>query len=667
MTLTFVPPPIADQRVVERVLTIAQLRHSPHNCRREPPTAEDTAPLEALILVQGLRVPLEVHAMRGNPPGPRQRYGVFAGRRRYYSIKRLIERGQLPADLSIDCREYVGYADADLVELSISENFRKNLTDPELYGSIARAHKLGHDVDQIARNLGDLDAQLVARWVRLGELAPEVFEALTTGEIDVPRARAYAATPDRKLQALTFALLRRPGLIHPVPADIRKAMKIGDRELERQLLFVGPDEYRGAGGRYTLDLFADDAEQRGRVEDEGLLRELVQQKLEGVRSQAREAVGNPALRFIAEPPRNGIGSADGMLQHWPKQAEGEPLRLPDGVVAHILLCDDGSPEITYWWPSASAKHGAARNGPATRSRTATDIFSRPAEGAALSTSEMSGGGEARRVANATLRDEAGLTADLIEILRSQRRLILRAALVDVARGDRIDGGPGDNFLIFAQLRMLLGHDRIITTGAAHFHGNSGDPPLTAAHLQAMPADRIWRDAIVELQQQPFMDGDDVGAGFLAYRSAGQETKALANAVVAGAALERSLDADGYRIAAQDALATELGLTNDAILRRYWAPTAELLAKLPKDQRAAIAQPFVEAATFAPWPRLKDAQLTENVLQVVTGAHPATRAAQRDAAASWLHPQLRFHPIDGPATRYLENKPAAAVRVLEAAE
>lgn len=662
MTITFVPPPVDAKRIIDRDLAIGQLCLSEHNCRQSEPDADDTAPLEALILLQGLRVPIEVHALAppdGDPTGAIA-YGAFAGRRRFFSIKRLIERGDLPADSVFQAREYIGYSDAELVELSLSENFRKDLADHELFAGIARANELGHDVELIAKNIGFADAELVARWVRLGSLAPEVFEALTTGEIDVPRAKAYAATEDRELQAATYKALRRgPGLVQTTPTEIRKALKVGDRELERRLAFVGADAYQAAGGRYELNLFAEDPDQRGRVVDEGILAELVADKQDQIRTQVRADTATPNLRFVAELPQNGIGSTDFTLRHFPK--DGDDARLPDGVVAHLKLGEDGQAEVTFWWASASAKHGSARSAPAqTRTgpgRSMTDVFSRPAEGAALN-GEQGGFGELKRAANAELKDKAGLTADLVEILRSQRRLILRAALIDVARTYDVDHSPADIFSTWAQLRLRINQDRVSMIGAGAIAA-IGDPPIAVEHLLAMPAYRVWSLALQEISSHPALAELDPAPGYAAYRAARPALHALAGAVLTALSIERSMDADGYRIAVHDALATELGLTRPEILRRYWTPTAELLGKLDKSSRVAIAEPFVEAAVSADWPRLKDPQLTENVLQVVTGKHRAIRPALADQAATWVHPQLLFRAVDGNFVRYLEDLPVPA--------
>ncbi|KAK0339938.1 hypothetical protein LTR94_032551, partial [Friedmanniomyces endolithicus] len=103
---------------IRKQLTLDQIRLSPLNVRRTPREQEDTSALEELILQQGLRVPIEVHQMRGS----KGTWGAFAGRRRYYAIGRLIERGDMAADAPVEVIDHVGYSDAELIEMSITEN-----------------------------------------------------------------------------------------------------------------------------------------------------------------------------------------------------------------------------------------------------------------------------------------------------------------------------------------------------------------------------------------------------------------------------------------------------------------------------------------------------------------------------------------------------------------
>ena len=66
--------------------------------------------------------------------------------------------------------------------------------------------------------------------------------------------------------------------------------------------------------------------------------------------------------------------------------------------------------------------------------------------------------------------------------------------------------------------------------------------------------------------------------------------------------------------------------------------------------------MVERVTFATWARMKSSEISRQVLQVVTGKHPATRASKAQAAASWVHPLLRFASaprVDAAEGKFLE--------------
>lgn len=112
----------------------------------------------------------------------------------------------------------------------------------------------------------------------------------------------------------------------------------------------------------------------------------------------------------------------------------------------------------------------------------------------------------------------------------------------------------------------------------------------------------------------------------------------------------------YALPIHDALAADLDLLEDERIREFWRPTAALLELLPKTERLAIAEPFVESASFAPWSRAKSAEVTKLVLEVVTGSSATVRASMADKAVRWVHPMLRFARIP--------NAPGDALEVAE---
>jgi ParB family chromosome partitioning protein len=146
-----------------------------------------------------------------------------------------------------------------------------------------------------------------------------------------------------------------------------------------------------------------------------------------------------------------------------------------------------------------------------------------------------------------------------------------------------------------------------------------------------------------LTHAPFIALDDPPTAFLAFVNARSELKRLAGAYVAGLALTRSLNAPLLSLPIHDALAELLDLDQAETFRRYWTPTAELLDAIPTRQRLDLAEPFVERVAFGGWSRLKSAELTARVLEVVTGTGSWLRERTREAAGRWVHPLLAFGP------------------------
>ena len=611
-------------------LTIDQIDLSPLNVRTYRPDAEDVGELERSILAEGLLNPIAVHPMKGR----KGKWGAIAGGRRRRAIVNLVTRGNLPADWPVRVTHHDDLPDAELILLSLAENEpRRPLREHERAAGVARCAARGLSLDAIAAGLGCDDPADVARLLRLGNLAKPVFVALQEGRISIEQAKAYAATEDVALQAAAFAALEaEPFANYKDPAAIRRWLKVGDRELRRLLAFVGEDTYRAAGGGFELDLFADSAADRGRIADEPLLRTLAEERLKTIRDDARVASQNRNLRFVPEPPENGYGGTDYTLE-----IRSEPAKLPEGdIVAHIAIDEDGAAKVSYWWASARAKHGPKSDASIARSVTADKARLNAASprliGAAIDDKY-----QYAQEANAAVREEAGISAETTEALRSLRRTVLRAALIDDARAGN---DVGADFLVWSQLRGLMKNEPGALAGAVHF-APAPNPITSVDFTKGTQAREVWNKANYELTHAPFIALDDPAAAFMAFYNAPFEMKRLASAYVAGLALTRSLNAPLLTLPIHDALAELLDLDQDETFRRYWTPTAELLDAIPTRQRLDLAEPFVERAAFAGWSRLKSADLTARVLEVVTGAGAWLRERTRAAAETWVHPLLSF--------------------------
>jgi ParB family chromosome partitioning protein len=291
-------------------MTIDALCVSPFNARLNKEDANAIDALENSLVARGQLYPLIVHPMRGKTPR-KKRFGVLDGGRRFRAFARAIANGRLPKDHPIEVAIRESSDEGELHDLALAATFiRRDLRDYEIYAAVARAVAGGRTYAEIADTNGQ-PVKVVRKWARLGDLHPTVFAALEKGEISGKQAMAFAATEDVALQLHVFEQF----LVHPQrtygsgEALIRKLMKVGDRELEKMLRFVGETAYADAGGRYELDLFADEAEQRGRVADEGLLLQLADAKLDAIRARVRRQCGRD-LRFEPAPPRLMLGNYD---------------------------------------------------------------------------------------------------------------------------------------------------------------------------------------------------------------------------------------------------------------------------------------------------------------------------------------------------------------------
>jgi ParB family chromosome partitioning protein len=621
--------------------TIAEIRLSPHNVRTDESDTSDTSELEASILASGLMQPICVHPMRGST----SKFGAFAGGRRYRAIRALIERGDLPAEWPVRVREHVGFSDAKLIELSLVENLpRKDLREYEKFAAARKLHRLGETVEEIAEAIGREPLE-VRRWLKMGELAGTIFAAMKSGEISIAAAQAYAARADHALQLHAWRELEATGG-RDAPREIREALKVNDAQARRLLRYVGDEAYRAAGGRFELDLFAEDGEERGAVVDEGLLQSLADAQIEAERATVRDLTGRPDLRFVPAPPQNDFRMTDWPLQVQPKLGELGRVVLPEGaIVACIEIDEDGEAATSYWWESRKAKFGTPAR-PTERTAPVQTL----SEGIALDDRASPG---AASQAGAAVREAHGVAGDGLHAIRHLRQAILRGLLVaDANRG----GLVGQHYATWAALRGQLSSDgtsrigaRGISTGYTLSHDRPSDQ--TRAILEETPAQSVWTGAIAELAQHSSMTEPDLSTAFIDYYNAGDAFHRLAGAVVAGYALERSANAPGFSIAVHDAVA-QMARGTAPMVRRLWRPSEAFLGLFPARQLLDLVETLVEPETWRRWAKLRTPDLRAAIARAFGPSTNGVRTGAKAEASEWVHPLLRFEPIDF-------SKPAAA--------
>ncbi|OJY68667.1 MAG: hypothetical protein BGP16_05370 [Sphingobium sp. 66-54] len=700
------PSSIRRTSMTVTTMTIADLCLSPYNVRTNAVDASAVAGMAESLFNRGLLYPLVVHPMprKGRT---KQIYGVLAGGRRLRAFTQLVAEQRLPADHPIEVIVREGVSESELVEMSLNENLvRVDLRPYEVYAAVHRActGPKPRTLQEIAETNGQT-VETVRQWARLGALDPTVFAALEQGEISQDQARAFAATEDCDLQRWAFEqLMRAPASPRYRSAGaIRELLKVGDDEQRRLLLFVGEAAYREKGGRYELDLFAEEAEERGRVVDEGLLMQMVEAKLERARKRLRAQLGRD-LRFEGAYPRSDYGGVARELEITPQWGELAPveiarlaylqdeitelvarveqllqepdgpersaaiaaidadytplndeaeaieatrqLTLPDGdIFATLVVEQDGALETRFWWASRKAMRDAEKKAKAKArpvslgpiGTPASDPELRPAvTGAAALGQEI--GYHARQNADAAIREALGLSQDGVQIMRSVRTEILRAALV-IEAGDKASGLATD-YLIWSLARGRFG-PTYATAGYSEYAHERGIadlaydrdtvPQVADRHVEPTAAHAIWTRAVEDLRAHPSMTERDRVAALRAFRAESPEWKQWAAAIVVGGALKRTANADGYKVPLHDELAAQAGVADPAVLRSFVEPAEAMVELLPRAQRIELARPYVDDATFRNWSKLKASELVA----------PVTRALKR--AADFVHPMLCFRP------------------------
>jgi ParB family chromosome partitioning protein len=167
-------------------IEFSKLKISKCNMRyRDPPP--DVSDILPSIRVKGVLEPLIVRPEDG-------KFGVVAGRRRWFSLKAVKEKmGEVAAP---PCAIMAEGDDAEAIEASLLENVARRDPDPmREYETFVRLIKEGRTVDGIAATFGMTKTQVNQR-LALGNLLPKIREAYRAEEID-----------DETIQHLTLASL----------------------------------------------------------------------------------------------------------------------------------------------------------------------------------------------------------------------------------------------------------------------------------------------------------------------------------------------------------------------------------------------------------------------------------------------------------------------------
>lgn len=351
-----------------------------------------------------------------------------------------------------------------------------------------------------------------------------------------------------------------------------------------------------------------------------------------------------------------------------------PIVLPDGDIFGTITVDDtGEVEIRYWWASRAAQAAANRPATAKAERVTSlrtpaphavtgaprEVDMRPvAEGNAIRA--MGGGCQidwtAGERADRFLKRDYGLTQDGIQSLRSLSREILRGQLLEDCDQS---GHVALDYLVFGQLRMLLTTADAAAIGMRRFTQPDRQDNAGAELIDETTPGRFIAE-LEELRGWDCFMVADLEEAFVSFRAMRREDREHAAAMLACLVLERTLQADGYRIPLLNRVAAETGICGPAELRESEAftPAPRFFNLFDKDHRCALAEPFVSRTALVVIAKAKTAEQTVAVSRIFTGdTDDVVSDEARATAAAWIHPLLALVPAAA-ATAPVEQREMA---------
>jgi ParB family chromosome partitioning protein len=234
-----------EQTIMElQHIEFSKLKISKCNMRyRDPPP--DVSDILPSIRIRGVLEPLVVRAEDG-------KYGVVAGRRRWFSLKAVKEKmGEVAAP---PCAIMEEGDDAAAIEASLLENVARRDPDPmREYETFVRLIKEGRTVDGIAATFGMTVTQVRQRFA-LGNLLPRIRDAYRAEDIDDETVRHLTmASPTQQRKWLR--LFNDPHQHCPRGYQLKQWLFGGQQIATSHALFKLADYT----GQTVEDLFGDDS------------------------------------------------------------------------------------------------------------------------------------------------------------------------------------------------------------------------------------------------------------------------------------------------------------------------------------------------------------------------------------------------------------------------
>lgn len=678
-------------------IPLSKLVISPLNVRQTD-DQHDTSDLEASIAAHGMLSHLIVHKV----PRPRGSFGVLAGGRRLRALQRLRDANVLPPDhpVDVEIREADG---ATSTEISVIENTARVALPPvEEFQAFAKLATDGADIAAIAARFGTTELHVKQR-MRLGQLHPDILDALAAGRMTLDTAKIYASTSDLALQRRVFD----QRLSHPYEVRVALNRDMAAAGVERKLKLVGLKRYLDMGGRTDEDLFGNEGP---RILDVDLLSEMYDLRLAAERERL-QLPDNVTLRFDA----TGVGAPieiitdltdvqrdrmfaidirigeisdrldeiaeyemEGPTSRWIaiagensdevanlvaeiRRLESEALDLnrvgkyPDGPVIAVAQVEADELRVTAlyrphgWQPAPGTVQPVLPSPKASVTPASPSVGEPPKKVMSGFRADRMGYSAVYRMPEDVAREEHGLTKDALDVMRSHHRQILASALLTNPIAERL----AHRYLIFVLARGMLrpaddrafSREGAVELGTDRLPSHDPDPHVAQADIADQPGAETRRAALARLRAQPWMTEKDPARALSMFATAPHIELERAGALVATTMLARSLGSPGFRVDVHDQLATMLDVSND--VRAHFTPDKAYFARLSKGEMIKALE-AIDPSVAKRLASKKADELADACADVMSGTLAAQQRygltdAGRVRGAGWVPPYLSFEP------------------------
>lgn len=261
---------------------------------------------------RGLLQSLNVRPVRDETGAETGMFEIPAGGRRYRALEILVKQKRITKTTPIPCVVREG-SDTSAEEDSLAENVQRASLHPlDQFRSFKILLDQGLSEEEIAARFF-VSPTVVKQRLRLAAVSDKLLSAYAEDEMTLEQLMAFTVTGDHARQEQVWSNFSES--YSPDPYMIRRLLTEGAvAASDKRAQFIGGDAYEAAGGTIIRDLF--DEDERGWLQDPGLLDRLVAEKLKAVAEDLSKE-GWKWIAVAADFPyghTNGLGYLHGRSQ-----------------------------------------------------------------------------------------------------------------------------------------------------------------------------------------------------------------------------------------------------------------------------------------------------------------------------------------------------------------